>query len=215
MISISLEQVRTLLVVGAHADDIEIGCGATILEIGKRRPDINLRWVVFSGNGSRANEARQSAGEFLADFQSQQVQLHDFSDGYFPSEWSDIKNTFERLKKSIQPDLVLTHYGQDLHQDHRLISELTWNTFRDHLILEYEIPKYDGDLGQPNLFMPIEEKLCQQKIDLLLKHFPSQAGKPWFDRELFQGLMRLRGMECAATQRYAEAFYARKACIVP
>jgi LmbE family N-acetylglucosaminyl deacetylase len=215
MISFPLEQVRTLLVVGAHADDIEIGCGATILEISKRRPDINLRWVVFSGNGSRANEARQSAGEFLTDFQSQQVQLHDFSDGYFPAEWSDIKSTFERLKKSIQPDLILTHYGQDFHQDHRLVSELTWNTFRDHLILEYEIPKYDGDLGQPNLYMPVEEKLCRQKIDLLLKHFPSQLDKPWFDRELFQGLMRLRGAECAAPQRYAEAFYARKACIVP
>jgi len=215
MISISLEQVRTLLIVGAHADDIEIGCGATILEIGRSRPDINVRWVVFSGKESRANEARQSAGEFLSGFQSHQIQLHEFSDGFFPAEWSDIKHTFEKLKKSIQPDLILTHYGQDLHQDHRLVSGLTWNTFRDHLILEYEIPKYDGDLGKPNLYMPIDEQLCRQKIDLLLKHYPSQAEKPWFDRELFQALMRLRGVECAAPERFAEAFYARKARLSP
>jgi len=213
MISISLEQVRTLLVVGAHADDIEIGCGGTMLEIARRRPDINVRWVVFSGSGSRATEARQSGSDFLSGFASSQVQLHEFSDGFFPAEWADIKRTFEKLKKSIHPDLILTHYGRDLHQDHRLISELTWNTFRDHLILEYEIPKYDGDLGQPNHYMPIEDQLGRQKIDLLLKHFPSQAGRPWFDRELFEALMRLRGMECAAPDRYAEAFYARKASL--
>lgn len=215
MISISLEQVRTLLVVGAHADDIEIGCGGTLLEIARRRPDINVRWVVFSGNEIRANEARQSAEEFLSDYQSRQVQLHDFSDGYFPAEWPEIKQAFEKLKQSIQPDLILTHYGRDLHQDHRLISGLTWNTFRDHLILEYEIPKYDGDLGKPNLYMPIGERLCQRKIELVQKHFQSQAAKPWFDRELFQALMRLRGMECAAPERFAEAFYARKARLTP
>ena len=215
MITIPLEKVRTLLVVGAHADDIEIGCGGTILEIARSRPEINIRWVVFSADESRAKEARQSADDFLSDFKSRQVQLHAFTDGFYPAEWSEIKQVFEKLKHSIQPDLILTHYGQDLHQDHRLISELTWNTFRDHLILEYEIPKYDGDLGNPNLYMPVAEELCRKKIDLLLRNFPSQANKPWFDRELFQALMRLRGMECTAPERYAEAFYARKACLSP
>ena len=215
MIGLSLERVHTLLVVGAHADDIEIGCGGTILELARTRPDIDIRWVVFSADEARAKEARQSADEFLAGFESHQIQLHAFTDGFFPAEWADIKQAFEKLQQTIRPDLILTHYGDDLHQDHRLVSELTWNTFRDHLILEYEIPKYDGDLGRPNLFMPVAEAQCQAKIDILLRCFPSQVDKAWFDRALFQALMRLRGMECAAPARFAEAFYARKACLSP
>jgi len=213
MISISLEQVRTLLIVGAHADDIEIGCGATILEIGRSRPDINVRWVVFSGKESRANEARQSAGEFLSGFQSHQIQLHEFSDGFFPAEWSDIKHTFEKLKKSIQPDLILTHYGQDLHQDHRLVSGLTWNTFRDHLIFEYEIPKYEGDLGQPNVYVSLDESQCATKVSAIMESFPSQLGKSWFTEDTFWSMMRIRGVEAGSNTKYAEAFHCRKMAV--
>jgi len=205
-----LDNVRTILWLGAHADDIEIGCGATVLQIARQRHDIQVHWAVFSGDGRRRTEAENSAAAFLAGYADRAVEIHAFRDGFFPDDWAAIKQEFERLKQRVAPDLVFTHYRHDLHQDHRIMSELTWNTFRDHLILEYEIPKYDGDLGRPNVFWPVDEACCAGKTDLLQQHFPSQAGKAWFDAELFRALMRIRGMECAAPGRYAEAFHARK-----
>lgn len=210
MIDLSPRSLGSVLCLGAHADDIEIGCGGTVLRWAKENPGLSFHWVVFSASGDRRSEAERSARGFLKSSQKPRIDLHSFQDGFFPSHLSEIKQTFEQLKTSVTPDVILTHYGADRHQDHRVVSELTWNTFRHHLILEYEIPKYDGDLGQPNVFVPLEEAVCEKKIDLLYEHFPTQAGKTWFDRDTFRGLMRLRGVECAAPGRFAEAFYGRK-----
>lgn len=198
-----------LLCLGAHSDDIEIGCGGTVLALQERYPHIEVLWVVFSGRGPRAQEAHHGAELFLARVAHKQIAVQSFRDTFFPAQWEEIKNAFAELKP-FAPDLVLTHYRDDLHQDHRIISELTWNAFRDHMILEYEIPKWDGDLGRPNLYVPIERRLCHQKIENLLSVFKSQASKHWFDHETFMSLLRLRGLESNATERYAEAFYARK-----
>jgi LmbE family N-acetylglucosaminyl deacetylase len=210
VLELSPRSLRSVLCLGAHADDIEIGCGGTVLRWAEQNPGLVFHWVVFSAVGSRRSEAERSARGFLKSAREPRIDLHAFQDGFFPSHLSEIKDTFERLKTSVAPDVILTHYGADRHQDHRVVSELTWNTFRHHLILEYEIPKYDGDLGQPNVFVPLDEAVCEQKIDLLYEHFPTQAGKTWFDRDTFRGLMRLRGVECAAPGRFAEAFYGRK-----
>jgi LmbE family N-acetylglucosaminyl deacetylase len=210
VIELSPRSLGSVLCLGAHADDIEIGCGGTILRWAKENPDLAFHWVVFSATGSRRSEAERSARGFLRSVQSPQISLHSFRDGFFPSQHSEIKQAFEELKATVAPDVILTHFGSDRHQDHRVVSELTWNTFRNHLILEYEIPKYDGDLGQPNVFVALDEAISDQKIDLLYEHFPTQAGKTWFDRDTFRGLMRLRGVECAAEGRFAEAFYGRK-----
>jgi LmbE family N-acetylglucosaminyl deacetylase len=197
-------------VIGAHSDDIEIGCGGTILRLVSEYPDLEVCWLVLSAHGNRLDEAQASARAMLGSAR-QRIVLHSFTDGYLPYEGAAVKDRFEEVKAGFQPDLVLTHYGRDAHQDHRLVSELTWNTFRDHLIWEFEIPKYDGDLGQPNLFVRLEETQAHAKVAHLLEHFPSQAGRRWFSQEVFLGLMRLRGMECNAESRYAEAFYCRKA----
>jgi LmbE family N-acetylglucosaminyl deacetylase len=169
--------------------------------------------VVLSGAGARADEARASAASFLSGVEQQAVTVHGFRDGYFPQQWAEVKETFEEIKRGFEPDLILTHYRNDLHQDHRLVSELTWNTFRDHLILEYEIPKYDGDLGTPGFFVTLEEAVCRRKVETLLRCFPSQHGRRWFTRDLFFALPRLRGMESNAPSGYAEAFYCRKAVL--
>lgn len=210
MIELTPKSFGSVLCLGAHADDIEIGCGGTILHWAKENPSLAFHWVVFSASGKRRSEADQSARGFLKAANEQQIDLHSFEDGFFPSHLAEIKKTFEELKKAVSPDVILTHYGADRHQDHRVVSELTWNTFRSHLILEYEIPKYDGDLGQPNVFVTLDEAICEQKVGLLYEHFPTQAGKTWFDRDTFRGIMRLRGVECAAPERFAEAFYGRK-----
>lgn len=210
MIELSPKSLGSVLCLGAHADDIEIGCGGTILHWAKENPDLAFHWVVFSAGGDRRSEAKQSAQGFLKACKKRHIDLHSFRDGFFPSNFAEIKQTFEELKTAVAPDIVLTHYGSDQHQDHRVVSELTWNTFRHHLVLEYEIPKYDGDLGQPNVFVALDAAVCDEKIDLLYEHFPTQAGKSWFDRDTFRGLMRLRGVECAAPDRFAEAFYGRK-----
>ena len=204
--------LRRVLVVGCHPDDIEIGCGGTMLALTRAIPDLAVTWVVLAAHGERAEEARTSAADFLADAASSDVRLHEFRDSYFPYEGAGIKDVFEPLK-SIEPDLVLTHSRRDLHQDHRLACELTWNTFRDHLILEYEVPKYDGDLGTPNVFVPLEESVVDEKMGLLRSHHASQSARHWFDDELFRGLLRLRGMESAT--RYAEAFTCRKLTLLP
>jgi LmbE family N-acetylglucosaminyl deacetylase len=199
-----------VLAVGAHADDIEIGCGGTVLQLVDAGLVQAVHWVVLSGAGPRAAEASASAAAFLHGVDDARVLVHDFRDGFLPYDGARVKEVFERLKGECAPDLVLTHRGGDAHQDHRLVCELTWNTFRDHLILEYEIPKYDGDLGRPNVFVPLPERHARRKTELLLEHFASQQGKRWFTEDLFLALLRLRGMEANAPSGHAEGFYARK-----
>jgi LmbE family N-acetylglucosaminyl deacetylase len=200
-----------LLVLGAHSDDIEIGCGGTIMKLLDDGLLGEIWWVVLTGETRRAAEAQSSADALLADVPEKHVILKDFRDGYFPYDGAAIKDFFEQLKRDVEPDLILTHQRGDLHQDHRVTCDLTWNTFRDHLILEYEIPKYDGDTGTPNLFVPLDAATTSRKLDHLMKHFGTQSSKRWFDEQTFSGLMRLRGMECASN--YAEAFYSRKAIL--
>ncbi len=203
------ERLRVLCL-GAHSDDIEIGAGGTLLGWLAEGVQLDVRWCVLSANGERAGEARRSAEAFLAGARSAQIELGRFTDTYFPSEGAAIKRWFDELKATCQPDVILTHRADDAHQDHREVSRLTWNAFRNHIILEYEIPKWDGDLGRPNTYVALREAVLDRKIALLLEHFGSQRSKDWFDAETFRGLARLRGMECRAPERYAEAFDARK-----
>ena len=204
----------TILCLGAHSDDIEIGCGGTILKLLGARPGTRVHWVLFSAAGRRADEARRSASRFLRTAGSAKVRLHEFRDGFFPYEGAAIKETLEALKP-VAPDLVFTHHSRDRHQDHRLVSELTWNTFRDHLILEYEIPKYDADLGSPNVFVPLSHNHRRRKIAVLMENFPSQRRKRWFTPATFEAVMRLRGIECGTPLGYAEGFHARKLMVKP
>ncbi len=200
--------METVLCLGAHSDDIEIGCGATIRKLTRERPGLAVWWVVFTADGKRQAEAKNSARAFLRDAGKSQVIIKQFRNGYFPFQGAVIKDFFESLKSRVKPDLVFTHYRNDRHQDHRLVSDLTWNTFRNHLILEYEIPKYDGDLASPNFFVQVSEQLAKEKADNLCRYFTTQSDKHWFGRDTFLALMRLRGMECCA--KYAEALYVRK-----
>jgi LmbE family N-acetylglucosaminyl deacetylase len=202
---------RRVLALGAHCDDIEIGCGGTLLRLAGERSDLEVRWLVFSSTPDRAKEARTSAAAFLHGVAKAEVMVYQHRDGYLPHAGAAVKDEFEALKREYSPDLIFTHYRHDLHQDHRLVSELTWNTWRNQLILEYEIPKYDGDLGAPNFFAPLPAATLEKKIALVLEHFPTQAGKPWFTADLFRALARIRGMECVAPEGIAEAFYCRKA----
>lgn len=201
--------LRTILCIGAHSDDIEIGAGATVLRLIREHPEARIVWVVLAGRDQRGVEARASAEAFLTGAGRSEIVLREFRDGHFPVQWAEIKAFFETLK-AYEPDLVLCHYGKDLHQDHRLVSELAWNTFRDHAILEYEIPKYDGGLGSPNVFVPASVADTDRKIEILMRCFPSQASKHWFEDLTFRGLMRLRGLECCAPEHLAEGFYGRK-----
>lgn len=210
MISIDFKKLNTVLFLGAHADDIEIGCGGTILKLVREYPNLNIWWVVFSARATRKNEARASAQAFLNGIRNQRVVVESFKDAFFPVQGEAIKRQFEKLKKQVQPDLVFTHYRDDRHQDHRVLSDLAWNTFRNHVILEYEIPKYDGDLGSPNFYVRLDEETCHRKTKQLDTFFQTQSNKHWFSADTFLSLMRLRGMECASTSKYAEAFYCRK-----
>lgn len=208
------EPLRSLLVVGCHPDDIEIGCGGTILTLTRALPGLEVTWVVLAAaSQEREREARASADRFLQSAGTADVRIYGFRDGYLPYVGGEVKDVFEGLKEVVDPQLVLTHTRDDFHQDHRLACELTWNTFRNHLVLEYEVPKVDGDLGRPNVFVPLTEATVAEKIELLHRHFPSQTEKHWFDEETFRGLMRLRGMESNGPTRYAEAFVARKLAI--
>lgn len=202
--------VRRVLCLGAHSDDIEIGCGGALLKLLEQYPNVSVYWVVFSATPERRREALASAEAFLTDAQEKRIVIKDFQDGYFPYTGGEIKAYFEALKENFAPDLIFTHTRNDLHQDHRVISDLTWNTFRDHLILEYEIPKYDGDLGSPNFFVQLDKATCTRKIDNLITHFGTQANKHWFTAETFLALLRLRGIESKAPDQYAEGFYCRK-----
>jgi LmbE family N-acetylglucosaminyl deacetylase len=199
-----------VLCLGCHSDDIEIGCGGTILRLAEQYPGSTFHWVVFSAVGVRKAEARRAARMFVGSGNLRGPLLKAFRDSFMPFVGAEIKAVFEELKPGLAPDLILTHNRKDAHQDHRLIAELTWNTFRDHFILEYEIPKYDGDLGQPSVYVPLAEGLCKKKVQYLLDAFPSQRTKRWFEEETFLSLMRLRGMECNSPSGYAEAFYCRK-----
>src|SRR5271163_2650164 len=183
-----------VLCLGCHSDDIEIGCGGSILRLAEQYVDCDFHWVVFSGLGVREAEARRAAELFVDPARLKGVLLKKFPDGFMPFVGAEVKSVFEELKQMISPDLIFTHNRKDAHQDHRLISELTWNTFRDHLILEYEIPKYDGDMGQPGVFVPLAQEQCQKKVSYIMEAFQSQHSKRWFREDTFLSLMRLRGM---------------------
>jgi LmbE family N-acetylglucosaminyl deacetylase len=204
---LKLDEIRKVLCLGAHSDDIEIGCGGTLLKMARDTPDLDVRWIIFSAGGRRTLEAQRSARDFLRNAARKKIVVKQFRTSFFPFEGRRIKEFFETLK-SFHPDLVFTHYREDRHQDHRLLSDLSWNTFRNHLILEYEIPKYDGDLGTPNFFVPLSERLTREKVGNVCRHFQTQSNKHWFSTDTLLALMRLRGIECCA--KYAEAFYVRK-----
>jgi LmbE family N-acetylglucosaminyl deacetylase len=202
--------LRNILCLGAHCDDIEIGCGATILRLLDENPGLKITWVVLSSTPQRRKEALNAAKLFLNDTNRHRVLVKNFHDSYFPYQGGKIKDFVNSLKSDRPPDLIFTHYRGDLHQDHRLVSELTWNAFRDHVVLEYEIPKYDGDLGSPNLFVEVSESLANQKIRNIMAAFQSQATKAWFTDDTFRALLRIRGIEAASKKKFAEAFYCRK-----
>ena len=199
----------TILCLGAHSDDIEIGAGATLLQLLDQAPDASIHWVVFSGEGKRADEARRSAA-LLAGDRLASMEQHHFRDGFFPDSFAEIKESFRSLQQNIDPDLIFTHWRHDLHQDHRLIADVTGQTFRDHLVLEYEILKYDGGLGSPNVYVPVSADAANTKVDHLLSTFASQGTKYWFSDDALRSLMKVRGVECRAPGGYAEAFYGAK-----
>lgn len=200
----------SILCLGAHSDDIEIGAGGTILGLIASGVKLDVRWCVLSAGGRRVAEARASAEAFLEGSSSSTVDVADFEDSYFPAHSRSIKQWLTDVRSRVDPDVVLTHARFDAHQDHREVNQLTWNVFRDHLVLEYEIPKWDGDLCQPNAYVPLTADVLKHKIELLYEHFGTQRSKDWFDRETFAGLARLRGMECRAPEHFAEAFTLRK-----
>jgi LmbE family N-acetylglucosaminyl deacetylase len=204
-------RVQRILCIGAHCDDIEIGAGGTLLRLIAQQPALEVRWLVLcAADPVRAAEARDSFARFCAGAVSSALVLHAHADAFLPWRGEAVKQDFEALKREYVPDLVFTHHGADRHQDHRLVSELSWNTWRDATILEYEIVKWDGDLGQPNVYVPLDETTRKRKAELLLQCYPSQRARPWFAEEVFNASMRLRGVECNAPSGYAEAFHARK-----
>jgi LmbE family N-acetylglucosaminyl deacetylase len=215
MRELRFDNLRTVLCLGAHSDDIEIGCGGTLLMLLAQLPSVDVRWVVFSATSDRAAEAKSSAEELLKPTARKTVVLHQFRDTCFPFAGLEIKECFIKLQRDVQPDLIFTHGRDDLHQDHRFINELTWNAFRDHPILEYEIPKYDGDFGTPNFYVPLSEEIARRKTDHLMRHFSSQHNKAWFTPSTFQAVLRLRGIECNSPSGLAEGFYMRKLVWTP
>jgi LmbE family N-acetylglucosaminyl deacetylase len=213
VISCNLKRVKRVLCLGAHSDDIEIGCGGTLLQMIEQSKSIEFYWLVLCANPERTMEARRSANAFLARARKKTIVVKPFRDGFLPYLGSPVKQCFEELKKVFTPDVIFTHCRHDLHQDHRLVCELTWNTFRDHFILEYEVPKYDADLRSPNFFVPLSDAQSRKKVNNLMRYFTTQRNKRWFREELFYGLMRLRSAEAASPTRYSEAFYCRKALL--
>lgn len=199
-----------VLCLGAHCDDIEIGCAGTLLTLSERYPVVRMHWVVFTNEAHREAETRAAAQHLTQQPDRITVEVHPLRTSWLPTRWSEAKEIMNGVRLRCQPHLVFTHRLEDRHQDHRAIAELTWNSFRDHLVLEYEIPKYEGDLGQPNLYVPLTRHVAEAKVSVLMQCFPSQHGHDWFDADTFNGLMRLRGLECRAPERYAEAFHARK-----
>lgn len=214
MYSFEFRPDPVILAIGAHCDDIEIGCGATLAALAAARPDARIHCWVFSGDAARAEESRQCLQRMIGPACAG-IAFHEFRDGFFPAEWGAIKERFRALAPSIDPDLVFTHHADDAHQDHRVLSDLTGNHFRRTSVLEYEIVKYDGDLSRPNVFYPLTAAQVEAKVEALIQSFPTQAGKPWFTRSTFEAIARLRGVECNAPGGYAEAFHARKVCLGP
>ncbi len=202
-----------VLCLGAHCDDIEIGCGGTILQLLKNNPNAEIHWYVFSSNEVREKEARLSASKFLSESKYSNIKILNFRNGYFPYVGAEIKDYFEKIKQQINPDIIFTHFRGDLHQDHKTLGELTWNTFRDHLIFEYEIPKYDGDMGSPNVFVTINNEECIKKSEYIYDSFISQRDKHWFTKDTILSIMRLRGVEAASPTAFAEAFFSKKTTI--
>ena len=202
-----------VLCLGAHCDDIEIGCGGTVMRLIAEDPTAEFLWVVFSSNEARKAEAVACAEAFLAGAAKRDIRVLGFRDGFLPYSGAAVKDAFEDLKRQFSPDLILTHYRHDLHQDHRMVNELTWNTWRDHLVLEYEIPKYDGDMGAPNVFVTLDGPVVDRKIQAILAGYATQKGRQWFEEDTFRSLLRLRGMESNSPSRYAEAFYGRKSVL--
>ncbi len=211
----SRSRTPCILFLGAHCDDIEIGCGGTVLNLASRYPAARFVWVTLSSDDVRAQESNRAAAELLAGADNVHIRMMRFRGSYFPYEGAAVKDCFEELARTCDPDVVFTHFRHDRHQDHRTVSDLTWNTFRDHLILEYEIPKYDGDVGQPNVFVPLAREILERKIDILLRCFPSQRSRNWFTPETFSAMARLRGIECNAPDGFAEAFHTRKLTLTP
>lgn len=210
MYQVELPPPRSVVCLGAHADDIEIGCGGTLLTWLAQRPELRITWVVWSASGARRAEAQRSAEAVLSDCKHKEIYVESFRDAYFPADWSDIKERMAQIAASSDAEVVLTHRLEDRHQDHRVIGELTWNAFRDHFVLEYEIPKYEGDLTPPNFYVPLAKKVAERKIKLLDEFFPTQTTKDWFADSTFLALMRIRGLEARAPSGMAEAFHARK-----
>ncbi|MBX3324392.1 MAG: PIG-L deacetylase family protein [Nitrospira sp.] len=207
------KELLRVLCLGAHSDDIEIGCGGTILRLLAQFRYVEVNWIVFSSGRERKAEALNSASQFLAKATRREVTIRNFPGSFFPFKGEAIKAFFERVKRQVSPDIIFTHYRHDLHQDHRVVSDFTWNTWRNHLILEYEIPKYDGDMGVPNMFIPLDEATVRTKARILMDSFKTQRTKQWFSEDTFCSLARIRGVECNSPERYAEAFYCRKATI--
>ena len=210
MFNPSLSGLQRVLCLGCHADDIEIGCGGALLRLLAEVPELEVCWVVLSCEGVRADEARRSANDWLAGATHRQIICGDFRDRYFPYQGEAIKDFVHGIADRCSPHLVFSHRRDDAHQDHRLVGEITWNAFRNHVIWEYDIPKYEGDLGQPNVFLGLDKETCRRKVDLLAESFPSQHDKPWFTPDTFWSVMRLRGLECNSPSGFAEGFYARK-----
>jgi len=215
MLNINFFEIKKnpkILCLGAHSDDIEIGCGGTILKLLKRNQNAHIRWIVFSANNIRAKEAQESSSFFIKKAKSKQIYIHNFKESYFPFIGAKIKDCFEKIRKEFDPDIIYTHSRYDKHQDHKLISNLTWNTFRDHLVLEYEIPKYDGDLKNPNFYVYLDKQIVNKKVKLIYETFKSQTKKYWFSKDTFKGLMRIRGLESNSPSGYSEAFHCHKIC---
>jgi LmbE family N-acetylglucosaminyl deacetylase len=212
MLSLNLPAAEPLqvLCLGAHCDDIEIGCAGTLMTIQERFPAAAFEWVVFTAEDQREQETRKAAAAIHAGHAPAKLEILKFRTSYLPYQGAEIKDHFEVIKKRVQPHVILTHCLDDRHQDHRLIAELTWNSFRNHLVLEYEIPKYEGDLGHPNFFVPLSDAIVSRKLEVLSSCFPSQESRPWFSRDLFKAHLRLRGIECNSPSGHAEAFHARK-----
>jgi LmbE family N-acetylglucosaminyl deacetylase len=205
--------VREVLCIGAHCDDIEIGCGGALAQLAQANPSLTITLATFTSDATRAAESRAAVAQLLGHDRPVRLELYEFRNSYFPAQWADIKAQMEALRATVQPDLVFTHCAHDRHQDHRVLNELTWNAFRSHLVLEFEIAKYDGDLGAPNVFVPLSKALVDRKIATLLSSYASQGSKPWFTADAFAGLMRMRGIECQSPSGFAEAFYVRKLCL--
>jgi LmbE family N-acetylglucosaminyl deacetylase len=210
MHTLRLGEIQKVLCLGAHGDDIEIGCGGTMLRLVREIEGVSVRWVVLGARGVRAREASATARKLLGSARGKDVIVRDFPDGRFPNHWDGIKTAIHEMGEEFSPDLIFAPRLEDRHQDHRLVAELTWTVFRDHWILEYEIPKYEGDLAAPNFYVPLSAEICREKIRSVMDGFPSQNEKPWFTEETFRALLRLRGVECNSPSGYAEGFTCRK-----